>query len=227
MEHNKRKKSKKMIHPLVHQGPFFGPIEHRQTPTKIWKIGNTCNIVRCTRDSFRGVWLSEVVTSYEVAPWDKPGIGKTSLVSARKVKFANLQHECGNMFCLQATPWWMLPSTGPMSAFLTSFPPKSILTNMFEKKMFFYAPHIWEILQKLLNKSNRRKMWDKSENTLDQFIFCTFILTISMAVYTSPNHHEHSRPNHCRTFSVPFPRFQVENIRQEVKLSLPNVVVNM
>ena len=145
MEHNKRKNSKKMIHPLVHQGPYFRPIEYRQTLTKIWKIGNTCNIVRCTRDSFHGVWLSEVVTSYEVAPWDKPGIGKTSLVSARKVKFANLQHECGNMFCLQATPWWMLPSTGPMSAFLTSFPPKSILTNMFDKKCFLCTTHLRNI----------------------------------------------------------------------------------
>ena len=36
-----------------------------------------------------------------MAPWDEAGIGKTSLVSPRKVKFANLQAECDNMFCLQ------------------------------------------------------------------------------------------------------------------------------
>ena len=62
-----------------------------------------------TRDSFCSVWLSEVVTSYEPPSWEKAKIGKTSLVSGRKVKCANLQ-ECGNMFCLQASPWWMFPS---------------------------------------------------------------------------------------------------------------------
>ena len=47
-----------------------------------------------TRDTFSWRLTCEVVTSYEVPPWEeKAKIGKTSLVSWRKVKCANLQEE--------------------------------------------------------------------------------------------------------------------------------------